>query len=586
MIVEWLSDGHNGAGVCFGNDGMMYVTSGDGSSDSDANNAGQNLGKLTSKVLRLDVDHAPPGKPYAIPQDNPFVGQDGIRGETWCYGCRNPWRITSDPVSGQIWVGENGQDQWEFAYLVRRGANHGWSVFEGSHPFLTKRKLGPDKPEKPEIEHPHSEFRSLTGGVVYRGKKYPALAGAYIYGDFSTGRIWGMLHDGTNTIWHRQLAVTGLLITGFGTDPDGEVLIVDHTAGLHRLEAAPAPVTARSFPKKLSETELFTSLKSMEPVAGVFPYEINAQQWADGANGRHWLALPAGATLTPPNTHGWNFPNETVLIQQLEWPGTNGAAPVRLETRLLVRLRNEWEGYSYLWRPDQQDADLVRADGDDLDLSKWVAGTGGPSWRVPSRAECMMCHSRAANYTLGTSSIQLNHVRHDGANQLEKLEEARLLQSDVVGFESWRHDADGVQDELAHLENPKPSVLLPRAGGKMPAEVNPYDVSAPLEARVRSYLSANCAHCHVMSGGGNSSMEFDFFNRLSDLRIIDASPQHWTFDIDRPKLVAPGDPDRSVLYRRLSQREEAAMPPLAINRVDQQAADLFKAWILSLKPAK
>ena len=582
MIIEWLSDGHNGAGICFGKDGMLYVTSGDGSSDSDANVAGQNLAKLTSKVLRLDVSNASAAHPYQVPPGNPFIGQAGVRAETWVYGCRNPWRITSDPVSGQIWVGENGQDQWEYAYLLRRGDNHGWSVLEGSHPFLSQRKLGPDKPVKPEIEHPHSEFRSLTGGVVYRGRKYPALAGAYIYGDFSTGRIWAMLHDGTNALWHRQIAVTGLSITGFGTDPDGEVLIADHTTGLYRLEAAPPRTDLPPFPKKLSETALFTSLQRMEPVPGVHPYEINAPQWADGAVTRHWLALPAGEPLIPLNVKSWNFPNETVLVQQLEWPRPNGDA-VRLETRLLVRLRNEWTGYSYIWRPGQDDADLATADGDDLDLSKLVPGDTGPLWHVPSRAECMMCHSRAANYTIGTTTLQLNHRRSDGANQLERLEAAGILQNDVAGFESWLSELHGRHSDATASGNLRPSVLLPKPAASVPAQVDPYDASAPVEKRVRSYLAANCAQCHVMSGGGNSAIDFDYSNSLEGLKLVGQKPQHWPFDIERPLLIAPGDPNRSVLYRRISQREEAAMPPLAINRVDQKAAEMFRAWILQLK---
>jgi hypothetical protein len=117
----------------------------------------------------------------------------------------------------------------------------------------------------------------------------------------------------------------------------------------------------------------------------------------------------------------------------------------------------------------------------------------------------------------------------------------------------------------------------------MPAQTDPYDPKAPLEPRVRSYLAANCAQCHIMSGGGNSAMDFDLGNSLEGLKIVKQVPQHWTFDIEKPLLVAPGEPDRSVLYRRISQREEAAMPPLAINRVDQRAAQLFRAWILQLK---
>jgi glucose/arabinose dehydrogenase len=166
VIIEWDSDGHNGGDVAFGNDGMLYVTSGDGTSDSDTNHTGQDLGKLLAKVLRIDVDHPDPGRAYSVPKDNPFVGVAGARPETWAYGFRNPWRVHVDRRTGDLWVGQNGQDLWEQVYLVQRGANYGWSAYEGSHPFYVERLRGPSPLSPPTAEHPHSEMRSLTGGVV------------------------------------------------------------------------------------------------------------------------------------------------------------------------------------------------------------------------------------------------------------------------------------------------------------------------------------------------------------------------------------------------------------------------------------
>ena len=229
-IIEWESDGHNGAAVCFGNDGMLYVTTGDGTSDSDTNVTGQRMDLLLAKLMRIDVDHPDEGKAYSVPKDNPFVGQPNIRPETWAYGFRNPWRIHCDKKTGHIWVGNNGQDLWEQIYFVRKGDNYGWSVYEGGHPFYLERKLGPTPHVKPAIEHPHSEARSMTGGIVYYGTKFPELVGAYIYGDYSTGRIWAAKHDGERVVWHKELAQTRLQITGFGTDSKGEILICDHNS--------------------------------------------------------------------------------------------------------------------------------------------------------------------------------------------------------------------------------------------------------------------------------------------------------------------------------------------------------------------
>src|SRR5262249_33560879 len=222
LIIEWLSDGHNGGDVAFGKDGMLYITSGDGTSDSDTNLAGQNLTHLLSKVLRIDVDHPDAGKTYSVPKDNPFLGMPDVRPETWAYGFRNPWRIHADRETGDIWVGNNGQDLWEQIFLVERGANYGWSVMEGSHVFYANRKAGPTPFSKPIAEHHHTEARSMPRGGVYRGKKPPDLQGAYLYGEWSTGKIWGIRHDRGKVTWHKELASSTMQITGFGLDSHGE----------------------------------------------------------------------------------------------------------------------------------------------------------------------------------------------------------------------------------------------------------------------------------------------------------------------------------------------------------------------------
>ncbi len=587
VVIEWPSDGHNGAAMCFGNDGMMYVSSGDGTSDSDANKAGQDLTHLTSKILRIDVDHAGPGQSYGIPTGNPTFDGPGARPETWAFGCRNPWRLTADPVSGQIWAGENGQDQWEYAYIVRRGSNHGWSIREGSHPFLTQRQVGPVPPVAPEIEHSHAEFRSLTGGLVYRGRAHPELVGAYIYGDFSTGRIWAMRHDGTHVLWHHELVDTSLSITGFAADHEGEVLVVDHTGGFFRLMTALPVTNAVPFPVKLSETGLFRDLRRLEADPALMPYGVNAPQWLDGAIGQRWLALPPGQTAEVTLAHAWNLTNGAVVVQHLEL-ALDRSKPLerrRIETRVLLKQDGEWAGYTYLWNEAQTEAELVVSDGTDRSFDvRDVAAPGGhrpQSWRVPSRAECMMCHARAANYILGLTSAQLNH-----GDQLQRLERSGRLRSDWAGFERAQAGVDGTTAELppdSGASAGKLSRLLPRWAAHLPAQVSPSDTTRPLENRVRSYLAANCAQCHIPAGGGNAAMDLDLATTLANTGLM-AKPQHWTFDVEDPLIITPGVPERSVLWRRISQREEAPMPPLAVNEVDTEFVQLLGAWIRSLKP--
>ena len=146
------------------------------------------------------------GKQYSVPKDNPFLHIKDAVPETWAYGLRNPWRMHCDKKTGHLWVGNNGQDLWEQVYFIRKGDNYGWSVMEGSHPFYSLRKPGPTPFVKPIAEHHHSEARSLTGGIVYYGSKFPELQGCYIYGDHSTGKIWGIRHDGEKVTWHKEIA--------------------------------------------------------------------------------------------------------------------------------------------------------------------------------------------------------------------------------------------------------------------------------------------------------------------------------------------------------------------------------------------
>src|SRR5204863_3504371 len=239
------------------------------------------------------------------------------RPETWAYGFRNPWRITCDRATGDLWVGQNGQDLWEQAYLVRRGENYGWSVTEGSHPFYPTRTAGPTPITKPIVEHPHSEFRSLTGGIVYRGDAFPELRGAYIYGDWATGRIWGAKHEQGKLTWQRELATSTLQITGFGADSKGEILICDHGGGaLYRLERTPPQNDASRFPAKLSETGLFASVAGHQVEAALIPYSVNSPLWSDGAYKERYLALPdAEARIDFTTSRGWNFPDRTVVVK-------------------------------------------------------------------------------------------------------------------------------------------------------------------------------------------------------------------------------------------------------------------------------
>ncbi len=585
-IIEWESDGHNGCAVCFGGDGTMYVTTGDGTSDSDTNLTGQRTDLLLAKVLRIDADNpVKGGKAYSVPKDNPFVGNKDFVPETWAMGLRNPWRITYDAKLKQLWVGQNGQDLWEQAFLVKKGENYGWSVTEGSHPFYLTRKAAPVPITKPTVEHHHSEARSLTGGVVYHGDKNPDLKGAYIYGDYSTGHIWAVKHTGEKIEWHKKIAITTLRLTNFSLDRDGELLICHHAAtgdgGFFTL----APNRAKpdeTFPKKLSDSGLFESVKDHTMKPGVIPYSVNAPFWSDGAHKERFLAVPEG-TIPYKRNGSWDLPNKSVLVKSFALEMKEGDPKSRkwIETRFMTRQGGEWYGYSYIWNAEGTDATLVDAKGIDVNYKiKNDAGGIDMPWHYPSRAECMVCHSRAANYVLGLCEVQMNkdHKYPNGRtdNQLRVLEHLGLF-----GAPAPKAAAGQQPDQ----REPKPTSFLPLPPSAMKKLADPYDKAQPLDLRAKAYLHTNCATCHVEAGGGNALMELGYPTAWDKMRLVDALPVHQTFDLKDAKLIAPGAPEKSVLIHRIGKRgpNTGQMPPLSSNRVDVLGVELLTEWCKSLK---
>lgn len=564
LIIEWVSAGHSGGDLLFGRDGFLYITSGDGTSGSDTNLTGQDLRELCSGVLRIDVDRPDNGKAYSIPKDNPFLQIKDARPEKYAFGMRNPWRIALDPRTGTMWIGDVGQDAWEMIYFLQRGGNYGWSVYEGSHPFYLQRKLGPGPVLKPAVEHHHAESRSITGGAFYRGKNLPELFDAYVYGDYSTGRIWALRHDNGKVTWQKALAHTRLQIVGFGRDHAGDLLIVDYLGHLHRLERSTVQSARADWPRKLSATGLFSSTSANRPHPGLIPYSVNAPLWSDGAAKERFIALPQKATMTFSEKGAWRLPEGSVLVKTftLETQAGNPASQRRIETRLLTFQEGDWQGYSYQWDSAQADAELVSADGLDRELTiqdpKAPGGIRKQIWHYPSRTECMVCHVRFG-FVLGVNTHQMNKVHDYGTvreNQLTALAQLGAL-------------------NVAKL--PKPPEKYDRL-------VDPYDAKADRSARARSYLHANCANCHVDEAGGNSRINLHFDTAADKARLFDEKPLHDTFNLADPRLIATGAPERSVLLHRVSTRQQGKMPPLASSLVDDPAVQLLRDWIRELKP--
>jgi glucose/arabinose dehydrogenase len=230
---------HNGGTLAFGPDGYLYIGLGDGGMGGDPDKNGQNLGALWGKILRIDVDHKDPGLEYAVPKDNPFVGQEGARGEVWCYGIRNVWRIAFDRETGELWAGDVGQDKYEEIDIIRKGGNYGWNLREGFHQFSPAGANPPAGVIDPIWEYDRQDGKSITGGNVYRGRRIPELVGAYLYADFVSGKIWALWYDSASerVTANRLIVEGGGAVMSFGEDDLGETYYMTQDGGLFRFVA-------------------------------------------------------------------------------------------------------------------------------------------------------------------------------------------------------------------------------------------------------------------------------------------------------------------------------------------------------------
>ena len=226
---------HNGGQIAFGPDGFLHIGVGDGGSGADPLGNGQNTGTLLGTILRIDVDGVSSGRSYRIPPDNPFVNVAGAREEIWAYGLRNPWRFSFDIATGLLWVADVGQNRWEEIDIVEQGLNYGWNIMEGRHCFSPSSGCDTAGLETPVAEYGRSEGCSVTGGYVYRGSLTPSLLGAYVYGDFCSGNIWGLRYDGQSVTEEMLLARSDLLIASFGQDVAANLYILDWAGGIYYL---------------------------------------------------------------------------------------------------------------------------------------------------------------------------------------------------------------------------------------------------------------------------------------------------------------------------------------------------------------
>jgi putative heme-binding domain-containing protein len=566
VVITWPAGPHTGGCLEFGTDGFLYASTGDGAGPNppDGLTTGQDISDLLGSILRIDVDRKTGTRAYTVPADNPFVDLDGARPEVWAYGLRNPWKFGVDPATGDIFAADNGWESWEMVHRIVRGGNGGWPRMEARAALRTEVEPGPTPILPPVKDHPHSEANSVIGGPVYRGAKLPELRGAFVYGDYITGTIWAIHPDEDDSYSHTTLVDTDQRIVAFTQGHNGELWMLDYDFSGQVYEVLPSgdKDTSAGFPRRLGETGLFKALADLEPAPGVVPYTVQAERWTDGAQAQRWVAIPGDGQirLSTGKDDPASYPEGTVFVKQLNLPQGEGRAPIRLETQILWYEKGKWQPASYLWDDAGQEAHLAASIGSNRPLRVTgrtaTDGSVERTWHVSATNECKLCHNAGSRFVLGFSPHQLNRFVTEGNSIKEN--QLRLLA------------AQGALARVPSIPDDDPSRL-----------VDPHDPSLDLDDRARSYLHANCGSCHHPRGNAIVSFYLDRGRPFSKLNTFKGTGIG-TFGMRNAKIIAPGDPYRSVLMYRMSKTGYSRMPYIGSQLVDSAGVSLIGEWIRSL----
>ena len=590
VFVDQAGDSvwHNGGGLFFHpTNGFLYWTDG----DDERSSAQVITNKLFAGVFRIDVDqrggaisHPIPRQPnlgttanYYIPNDNPFVGQPNVLEEFFCLGLRSPHRMTIDPPTGRIFIGDVGAGSREEISRMEpgeSGLNFQWSYVEGFLGTMPGNYVGISKP--PILDYLRNEGVAVIGGHVYRGSQFTTqLGGRYIFGDNVSRRIW-MMDESTTPATKLAIGTlpkgdgpnsgsdyTGL--SSFGLDVNNEIYMCQMSSiGGRIYKFAPAsPTASRPLPTLLSETGAFTNLATLEPHPGLIPYTVNSPLWSDAAHKMRWLAVPTNTLVTFAATGGWTFPGGSVFVKHFELStnDTNPELRQRLETRLLVRDTNGLVyGASYKWRSDHSDADLVPTLTNENVLITTATGVRTQLWSYPGRQDCVTCHTIPSGGVLGVNTRQING--------------------------DFGYPQTGVTDNQIRALNHVGLFTAPVSEAAIPGYAKLVPVTATnaaLEFRVRSYLDANCSHCHRPNGGVNANFDARFDTPLTDAGIVGGLVLN-NLGIPGAKVVVPTNLAASILYQRDNSLAVIKMPPLAKNTIDTDAMAVIAAWIGTLPP--
>ncbi|MCB9665812.1 MAG: PQQ-dependent sugar dehydrogenase [Alphaproteobacteria bacterium] len=439
LVVRLDGAANAGGPLLFGPDGMLYLAVGAGATGG---NTAQDPRSALGKVLRVDPGRLEAGLAYGVPADNPLVGTGSTCGacltepdflcdtpctEVWASGLRNPRRCSFDP-DGRLWCGDVGFASWHEVDLITAGSNHGWNCLEGSTEITTHAPEVDCDRTFDEAVHAYPQTpgaTGITGGLVYRGEAFPDLKGRYLFLDAGLGTLTALEHEEGVLVSTRVIADVPSTIVAIAEDADGELLLVDRPGGtLLRLRPTERLATG-TFPDTLGATGCYADLPAGTPADDLIPLDPRVASWADDATRRTYLRLPGPtATVRAPAGLGalrraadeaLDLPVGTILLQELRRPRpTAGDAPALVESRFLVRRSaGDWDAYTYLWRADGSDADLVTF-ATTACLDATPPGTPEACQRpheVPAAPTCLGCHTAVAGRTLGLRPAQLNRLQ-------------------------------------------------------------------------------------------------------------------------------------------------------------------------------
>ncbi len=601
VLIEMRNEAsnHNGGDIHFGADGYLYMGWGDEGSSNDSLNNSQRIDKdFWSGMIRIDVDleaedytvndgtgeddtnirpntHAAikadvNGNPrYEIPADNPWIGAtsflgravsaSAVRTEFYAVGLRNPWRFSFDRTTGALWLGDVGQGNREEVDRIVMGGNYEWAYREGFAQGVkwNQRPSGWTGSHPPVIDYGRgggaTQGTSITGGVVYRGTRIQSLVGKYVFADYGSGNIW-KLDESTAPASMVRIAGQGGIV-GFGHDPsNGDILMADINSG--RIRRLVAQDLNDGFPRTLAETGLFTDAVALTPAAGLVAYDVNLPFWSDNAIKRRWFGIPdAGAMVGFSREGNWTLPEGMVWVKHFDIETSPGVATTkkRLETRVIVRNAGGNYGVSYRWNEAGTVATLAAGEGEEFDVAITDGGNvSNQRWRIPSRAECSICHSPQAGTALSFRTRQLNRtgsIQGTGGNFIQLLEDFHYLEN---------------------LDSPPP--LLPR-------HIAPTETAYTTEERARAYLEVNCAYCH--NDGGTVPAEWDAraVLPLFETGLVNGISQNGS-EHPGDRLIVPGLDQRSIVVNRAAARNDyTRMPPIGSNVIDAEGVQLLTDWI-------